>query len=34
MDYIIPAARSTVPLTENPEGLARLETQIQALAEP
>ena len=33
-EYIIPAACSLKPLPENPEGLARLEAQVQALAEP
>ena len=33
-DYIVPAARSTTPLPENPEGVTRLEAQIEALALP
>jgi CubicO group peptidase (beta-lactamase class C family) len=33
-EYIIPAARSSEVLAENPEGLAQLETQIQALTKP
>ena len=33
-DYIIPAARSANPLPQNPEGVARLEARIEALALP
>jgi len=32
--YIIPAAESTKPLPENPNGVRALQTQIKALAEP
>lgn len=31
-DYVLPAARSVGPLPENPAGLARLQSQIEALA--
>jgi hypothetical protein len=33
-DFIIPAARSSTPLPENPAGVAALESGIQALAAP
>jgi CubicO group peptidase (beta-lactamase class C family) len=32
--YIIPAARSTEPLAPNPAGVAELEAQTKALAQP
>jgi CubicO group peptidase (beta-lactamase class C family) len=33
-DWILPAARSTRPLPENPDGVTLLESRIQALARP
>jgi metal-dependent hydrolase (beta-lactamase superfamily II)/CubicO group peptidase (beta-lactamase class C family) len=33
-NWIIPAARSTTPLPDNPDGVAQLEARIQALASP
>ena len=33
-DFVIPAAASPVPLPANPDGVARLEASIEALAEP
>jgi CubicO group peptidase (beta-lactamase class C family) len=33
-DFIIPAAKSFDPLTENPKGVALLESRIKALASP
>jgi CubicO group peptidase (beta-lactamase class C family) len=33
-DFIIPAAESSTPLPENPEGVAMLESLIEALANP
>jgi CubicO group peptidase (beta-lactamase class C family) len=33
-DYIIPAAKSSTPLPANPDGVARLEARVAALASP
>jgi CubicO group peptidase (beta-lactamase class C family) len=33
-EYIIPAAKSSEPLSENPEGVARLQSLTEALANP
>jgi CubicO group peptidase (beta-lactamase class C family) len=33
-DYIIPAAKSSKPLSDNPDGVALLESRIEALASP
>ncbi|MDH4137536.1 MAG: hypothetical protein OEW09_12605, partial [Anaerolineae bacterium] len=33
-DFIIPAAESSTPLPDNPDGVALLEAQIKALANP
>ena len=33
-DFIIPAAKSATPLPDNPEGVALLESRIEALANP
>ena len=33
-DFIMPAAESSTPLPENPDGVALLESRIEALANP
>jgi CubicO group peptidase (beta-lactamase class C family) len=33
-DFIVPAAESSAPLPENPDGVASLESRVKALAEP